>query len=148
MSKVQANIACSQTIYFLFKVLWAPMIKYKLRGIYWPPVQGSSGGGKRKYIILSFLCSLLVHRNERRKVKKKNVCVNAKANNQRQLAVPVVKDYTYLWLGWPWWNGNSITNREHKNIVIARVLCTKWIETKIGDTFQVFAWKLKRVLTL
>ena len=30
---------------------------------------------------------------------KKNVCVQAKANNQRQLAVPVVKDYTYLWLG-------------------------------------------------
>ena len=47
--------------------------------------------------------------------------------------------------GWPWWNGNSITNREHKNIVIARVLCTKWNETKIGDTFQVFAWKLKRI---
>ena len=32
------KIACSQTLYFLFKVRRARVIKYKPQGIYWPPV--------------------------------------------------------------------------------------------------------------
>ena len=42
------EVACSQTLYFLFKVHWACVIKYKPREIYWLPVQGGRGGGRRK----------------------------------------------------------------------------------------------------
>ena len=38
--KKEDNLACSQTIYFLLKVRWACVIKYKQQGIYWPPAQG------------------------------------------------------------------------------------------------------------
>ena len=38
------KIACSQTLYFLFKVRRARVIKNKPRGIYWPPAQGGRGG--------------------------------------------------------------------------------------------------------
>ena len=41
------NIACSQTLYFLFKVCRAWVIKYKPQGIFWPPAQGGSGGKKK-----------------------------------------------------------------------------------------------------
>ena len=34
--------ACSQTLYFIFKVRRARVIKYKLQGIYWPPAPASS----------------------------------------------------------------------------------------------------------
>ena len=43
-----SKIACLQTLYFLFKVRLARVIKYKPQGIYWPPAQGGSGGGRRK----------------------------------------------------------------------------------------------------
>jgi len=42
------KVTCSQTLYFLFKVRRARVIKYKPQGIYWPQVQGGSGGGRRK----------------------------------------------------------------------------------------------------
>ena len=35
-------LAFSQTLYFLFKVRLARVIRYKPRGIYWPPAQGGS----------------------------------------------------------------------------------------------------------
>ena len=41
-------LACSQTLYFLFKVRQVQVIKYKPQGIYWLSVQRSSGGGRRK----------------------------------------------------------------------------------------------------
>ena len=41
-------LACSQTLYFLFKILRARVIKYKPQGIYWLPAQGGSGGGRRR----------------------------------------------------------------------------------------------------
>ena len=47
------NLACSQTLYFLFKVSRARVIKYKPQGIYWPPAQGAGGGGRR--ILFFFL---------------------------------------------------------------------------------------------
>ena len=42
------KIACSQTLYFLFKVRRARVIKYKPQGIYWPPVQGGRNEKKNK----------------------------------------------------------------------------------------------------
>ena len=42
------NLACSQTLYFLFKVRRAGVIKCKPQGIYWPPAQGGRGGGRRE----------------------------------------------------------------------------------------------------
>ena len=39
-------LACSQSLYFLFKVRRARVIKYKPRGIYWPPAQRGRGGGR------------------------------------------------------------------------------------------------------
>ena len=44
---INSILACSQTLYFLFKVRRARVIKYKSQGIYWPPAQGGSGGGRR-----------------------------------------------------------------------------------------------------
>ena len=39
------GLTCSQTsLYVLFKVRQARVIKYKPQGIYWQPVQGGSGG--------------------------------------------------------------------------------------------------------
>ena len=48
-------VACSQTLYFLFKVRRARVIEYKPQAIYWPPVQGGSGGGRRIIVIIIFL---------------------------------------------------------------------------------------------
>ena len=42
------KIACSQTLYFLFKVRRARVIKYKPQGIYCPPVQGGRNEKKNK----------------------------------------------------------------------------------------------------
>ena len=39
------HLACSQTLYFVFKVRLARVIKNKPRGIYWTPVQRGMGGG-------------------------------------------------------------------------------------------------------
>ena len=39
------EIACSQTLYSLFKVRRARVTKYKPQEIYWPPAQGGRGGG-------------------------------------------------------------------------------------------------------
>ena len=47
-------VACSQTLYFLFKVRRARVIKYKPREIYWPPAQGGMGGEKKKIDVLYF----------------------------------------------------------------------------------------------
>ena len=44
--KDRARLACSQTLYFLFKVRRARVIKYKPQGIYWPRSQGGSGEGR------------------------------------------------------------------------------------------------------
>ena len=43
--KKEDNLACSQTLYFLFKVRRASVLKYKPQGIYWLPAQG---GKERK----------------------------------------------------------------------------------------------------
>ena len=51
--KIVIILACSQTIYFLFKVRRARVIKNKQGGIYWPPAQGGWGGGRRKYFSFS-----------------------------------------------------------------------------------------------
>ena len=51
------SVACSQALYFLFKVRRAWVIKYKPQGIYWLPVQG---GLKMFFIFVSCaLCSFL-----------------------------------------------------------------------------------------
>ena len=44
----KCDIACSQTLYFLFKVRRGRVIKYKSQGIYWPPAQGGQWWGKKK----------------------------------------------------------------------------------------------------
>ena len=46
------GLACSQTLYFLFKVRRARVIKFKPEGIYWPPAQGGSGGGSSRALAL------------------------------------------------------------------------------------------------
>ena len=46
------GLACSQTLYFLFKVRRAREIKFKPEGIYWPPAQGGSGGGSSRALAL------------------------------------------------------------------------------------------------
>ena len=44
-----SGLACSQTLYFLFKVRRARRVmKYKPQGIYWPPSQVGSGEGKER----------------------------------------------------------------------------------------------------
>ena len=50
MNESAIGLACSQTLYFLFKVRRAQqVIKYKSQGIYWPPAQvGSAEGNERK----------------------------------------------------------------------------------------------------
>ena len=59
MNESASWLACSQTLYFLFKVRRARrVIKYKPEGIYWPPAQVGSGGVKeRKGKIRRILCS-------------------------------------------------------------------------------------------
>jgi len=52
--------ACSQTLYFLFKVRQARVIKYKPQGIYWLLAQGGSGGGRKIVLYFSFSRSALV----------------------------------------------------------------------------------------
>ena len=82
------HLACSQTLYFLFKVRRASVIKNKPRGIYWPPAQRGRGGGRRNFIFLSraprsfsLACSPRHSRtpmfSKRTKRKMKNVCVQA-----------------------------------------------------------------------
>ena len=48
---ISSILACSQTLCFLFKVRRARVIKYKPQGIYWPPAQRGSGGGRRWFFI-------------------------------------------------------------------------------------------------
>ena len=50
------KIACSQTLYFLFKVRRARVIKYKLQGLYWPPVQGGRNEKKNETTSVYRLC--------------------------------------------------------------------------------------------
>ena len=59
-------LACSQTLYFLLKVLRAGVIKCKPQGIYWPPAQGGRSGGRSslffylalRLVLACSLCSL------------------------------------------------------------------------------------------
>ena len=57
MSHIHKQIACSQTLYFLFKVRRARVIKNNPRvggGGYWPPAQGGRGGEEEnRYFFLS-----------------------------------------------------------------------------------------------
>ena len=58
MSHIHKQIACSQTLYFLFKVRRARVIKNNPRvgggGVYWPPAQGGRGGEEEnRYFSLS-----------------------------------------------------------------------------------------------
>ena len=53
LTDVCKKLACSQTLYFLFKVRRERVIKNKPRGIYWPTAQGGSGGGRRKFFFLA-----------------------------------------------------------------------------------------------
>ena len=59
MSHIHKQIACSQTLYFLFKVRRARVIKNNPRvggggGGYWPPAQGGRGGEEEnRYFSLS-----------------------------------------------------------------------------------------------
>ena len=57
----EIGVACSQTLftlYFLFKVRRARVIKNKLRGIYWPPAHRGSGGRITwdQALLLLFFC--------------------------------------------------------------------------------------------
>ena len=72
------HLACSQTLYFLFKVRRARMIKNKPRGIYWPPAQRGRGGGRRNFIFLSLARVLasptrtpMFSKRTKRKIKKR-----------------------------------------------------------------------------
>ena len=75
------NLACSQTLYFFFKVSRARVIKYKPQGIYWLPVQGGSGGGRK---MLFFFLELRARRCfwKKRKEKWNNICVQANTNQE------------------------------------------------------------------
>ena len=46
-NKTPMSVACSQTLYFLFKVRRARVIKYKPQGIYWLLLQGGRGGEEK-----------------------------------------------------------------------------------------------------
>ena len=61
------NVACSQTLYFLFKVHRARVIKYKPQGSYWPPAQGGGGVERRKcYFSFSRARRCFLKRTKRR----------------------------------------------------------------------------------
>ena len=68
------KLACSQTLYFLFNVRRARVIKNKPRGIYWPTAQGGSGGvalGSRGVaLVLVRLLADVFEKNEK-KLKRK-----------------------------------------------------------------------------
>ena len=49
------TVACLQTLYFLFKVRRARVIKNKPRGIHWPPGRGGRGEGRRIRKLFIFL---------------------------------------------------------------------------------------------
>ena len=53
-------------------VRWARVIRYKPRGIYWPPVQGGSGGGRLRFIFLSRELADVFEKNEK-KIKTTSV---------------------------------------------------------------------------
>ena len=76
--------ACSQTLYFLFKVHRAHVIKNKNRGGFADRQQKGLRMGKEKILYISFSRSALVlaHRCSRkeRKEKENNVCVQASFN--------------------------------------------------------------------
>ena len=86
IARVADSLACSQTLYFLFKVRWARAIKYKPQGIYWPPAQGGSGGGRRNSRF-RFARELgdVFEKNE----KKNNVCAQARDSLNR-LYIPMI----------------------------------------------------------
>ena len=85
--KIESNIchfglllACSQTLYFLFKVRRARVIENKPQGIYWPPAQWGSGGGKEKFFLAlrarcralaSLAGSLMSSKRTKRKIKQR-----------------------------------------------------------------------------
>ena len=74
-------LACSQTLYFLFKVRRARVIKNKNRGGFTDRQRKGLGVGKEKILYFSFSRSALVlalqcFRKER-KEKGNNVCVQA-----------------------------------------------------------------------
>ena len=77
-------LACSQTLYFLFKVHRARVIKNKNRGGFADRQRKGLGLGKEKILYFSFSRSALVlarrcSRKER-KEKENNVCVQASFN--------------------------------------------------------------------
>ena len=100
-------LACSQTLYFLFKVRRARVIKYKPQGIYWPPAQGGRDEERRKYTFFIFLsCALRsfscarepadVFERTKRK-KKQRVCTGyvCTATPRSRLEVWEVSVYRY-----------------------------------------------------
>ena len=60
------GLACSQTLYFLFKVRRARVIKFKPEGIYWPPAQGGSGGGSSRALALLGSSPMFLKRTKRK----------------------------------------------------------------------------------
>ena len=77
-------LACSQTIYFLFKVHRARVIKNKNRGGFADRQRKRLGVGKEKILYFSFSrCALVLARRcsrKERKEKENNVCVQASFN--------------------------------------------------------------------
>ena len=73
--------ACSQTLYFLFKVHRARVIKNKHRGGFADRQRKGLGLGKEKILYFSFSRSALVLAHQcfrkERKEKENNVCVQA-----------------------------------------------------------------------
>ena len=76
--------ACSQTLYFLFKVRRGRVIKNKNRGGFADRQRKGLGLGKEKILYFSFSRSALVLARRRsrkeRKEKANNVCVQASFN--------------------------------------------------------------------
>ena len=57
LNEFASGLACSQTLYFLFKVRRARQVmKYKPQGIYWPPTQVGSGEGKEQKETYNNVC--------------------------------------------------------------------------------------------
>ena len=70
-------VACSKTLYFLFKVSRTRVIKYKPEGIYWPPAQAGSGGGfllalrSRSCALASLATSPMFSKRTKTKIKQR-----------------------------------------------------------------------------